>query len=618
MDTEGYLNELFHISQQQASQQLTGLKSCWIGTIVKALPDGTVMVANPLAGPMPTAQEQVDPNGNPTGSAQIYGPMQLCTSFAGCTSGLNTANSNVVPGIQMMPFGGSSENEPTKGEMVLVLNLNNDIGYCTCALMLFNNMALAPGANSLFLTHAPIQPGEWLFVNPSGTQIYIQQNGNFTLFSMPKPTGGGGDIQIFSSGGLAFETSVTSNAIHPGIPTPLQDPFDIQFTSANNFEVTADQDIGLQANHGVFTAFSDDTAAVTSNGDVDLQSGVGGDEADIHLLSSGDIDIEAANDVNIASINGGSNAQWAEDLTLTGSDDTVINAQGNGGNGDINLDAVRSSFVFGNVDAWITSNTGDTHVVANGGQIFINTNAVGNPGSNISLQSSKSINFTAPNNMTAVPGNNYAVNAGNGIALAAQGALFTIVGAVGISIVATGADCSIGATAGNVNINPGVDANIIPLGDLNLTAQNGNMNVLTPNGDMLFTPHTDFTVNAGTDVSLKANNGDLSLTVVGKLNSMQFKTDPAGQWEVNAGTISISAAKNQNIGIATTGTGTITIDTGTTITLQDGSGNNVLVLLTDMFRAAFNAHTHMAGATGPPDTKLASGYPLTTNATQAN
>jgi hypothetical protein len=235
-DHEGYVKDFMSLMQAQASKEVTGTKQVWVGYISEYDPiRHAVKVLNPLAGDVPAANQFQNAGAPQTGTPLEYGMIPLASQFVGIANGTNPVNDLVEhPGIQICPLGGATAQNPTAGEQCVVINLNNEIGYATCAFLLFNEIALPPGGNIPVLGTA-MQPGEWLFVTPTGTTIYMDIDGNLTV--MVRQAGHDeGDLNVTANGGISIATVADGT-----VPTAA-DVGDIDITSVRDINEDAGRD----------------------------------------------------------------------------------------------------------------------------------------------------------------------------------------------------------------------------------------------------------------------------------------------------------------------------------------------------------------------------------------
>lgn len=197
-------SEFLHLLQQQANRQITGIKSAYVGYIQSYDPSThMVQVLNPLAGQGPTPDNSF--GGGPMGLPLKSPWIPLASSYVGLSNGTGLINAGVTHyGIQIAPLGGASQFDPTAGEQVLVINLQNEIGYSACAFLMFNDHAIPPGAGIPVLG-VPLAPGEMLVVTATGTVVHFSNSGDVTILAR-KAGAQEGDLRATANGGIFIAT----------------------------------------------------------------------------------------------------------------------------------------------------------------------------------------------------------------------------------------------------------------------------------------------------------------------------------------------------------------------------------------------------------------------------
>ena len=91
-------------------------------------------------------------------------------------------SSSVGPGygVQIAPFGGATVDNPTAGEQVIItlMDLQRGSAQCACMGMTFNGPMQPPAAVADSFTTQPLQPGEAVVYNQSGTFWRLHANGD--------------------------------------------------------------------------------------------------------------------------------------------------------------------------------------------------------------------------------------------------------------------------------------------------------------------------------------------------------------------------------------------------------------------------------------------------------
>lgn len=309
MDIHGDMAEYIHLSQQASEMQIGSTsKQLYIGYINSYDPlTHTVTVVNPL---------NIDPV---LGNMVISQPMPLFSFLAPIRKGPNPVNSNVPAyGFQQALFGGAQANISLeyKGEQVLVLNIRPGTGYGAAALLMFNDLALAPGGN-IPVSGAALAGGEFVYVQPSGTTTHFDNEGNINIYCQQPNGMTGGNVQTMAYGGISLNTGDPTELpqdISPGnIGVFTKKDFEsmsyggISFNTgykndpnthtADNPQPIAVGDIGLFA---LVTQREDNTGGninAMAYGGINLNTGVYPDLPE--PPKAGDIDLTAVNDVNI-------------------------------------------------------------------------------------------------------------------------------------------------------------------------------------------------------------------------------------------------------------------------------------------------------------------------------
>jgi uncharacterized protein (DUF2345 family) len=446
-------------------------------------------------------------------------------------------------------------------------------------------------------------------VHPSGSQVYWQLNGDFTIYSMQPVSSVGGNITAFSNGGLLLETANPALRA-PQLPTALLNPNDVQITSGNNFEVKAVQNVGIGTLVGSANFFGQDIATLSSGSTVEIQSGVGTGTGDIDLLGATNITVNANNFINIVSVNLGSNINVATDLTLSGNGNVVINGQGVGGAGNVSIDAVGDFDALGQGNVQITAGAGfmnllsalDVTIESFDTQVVINANT------NIALNAVADLTGLASAIGLQTTVGDIDLNSFNNISLVAREAAVMTAGIGNVTI---------GATTGSINITANNDLNLVGVNSFACGSTGGTAEMASAAGfDLTLTSGHNLDLDGDVNVNI-TSQASMVLTCASAVGNMTMQTDKSAHWVVDTGTVTITAAT----GIVVVSATTISMDVGTNFVFQDTTGNNVLQLLTTAFLTAFNTHTHPtpSGDSGPPDqAPIPPGYPITTNAFTAN
>ena len=598
-DPFGELAEFLHTTQEQAGRQITGVKSAYIGYIVRWFPNNDVIVANPLGGTVPQALANIMPDGNNVGLPSLSPRIPLSTAFAGIANGINPVNASIHPGIVLAPMGGAAatSEDQYKGEQVLVLNLNNLIGYSACAFMLFNSKAISP-ALSIPVTNAELKPGEWLMVSPSGTHIHFMLSGDFLAYGMKTLDGGGnpqgGNTSVAAEGSITLQTVLAITS-----PTPSDEDGDIWLRSRNNVKING---LNLYLN-------STEYMSLLAGTSMDLTATVGINllASDVNLLSTNTIHITARNTVQITSVNGGSNALFSTDLTLTGATNITMNAQGIGSGGDATVQAIRN----------IALNAGNAiQIYAIADQVVIQA------GTTLTQNAGLDLNMNIANNLN-VTGQNEAIFQFNNDTTFLTGGIFSVTAEKQISIAVTSGtavqNLTLHTDNGSINVTPfinfsvtaGGDVNISGLGAATLEATNNDVTISSANGGIVM---SGIALNVTTV-------GSIHFDITKSLGSFFINTTSGGHVDITTGTLSMTAANDVGI-VATSGTIKTISATGTTIEDQGGhinlvgaSGSPVDNVMLAAFLTIFASHTHggvMAGTdfTGPGP-NVPPGYPYT-------
>ncbi|HTI81727.1 MAG TPA: hypothetical protein VL614_14865 [Acetobacteraceae bacterium] len=87
---------------------------------------------------------------------------------------LNSMSIGAGYGVQVAPFGGATIDNPTGGEQVLVGLMDHKRGVCACLGMTFNGVMQPPAT----VLEQPLQPGETVIFNKSGTFWRLHSNGD--------------------------------------------------------------------------------------------------------------------------------------------------------------------------------------------------------------------------------------------------------------------------------------------------------------------------------------------------------------------------------------------------------------------------------------------------------
>ncbi len=297
VDLMGHIDETMHLQHQTASQQIDGTKPAYIGYIQDYNVDtGLCTVIDPLnCSPGPDGGQPIP---------IVSGPIPLCTSFAGLANGQNPVNDQIrYYGVQVCPFGGASIVDPTGGEQVLVANVRASIGYQLTAFLLFNAVALPPGALPIPVSQANLDNGEWLGVHPSGTVIHMTNDGNLNVYTQGPDPDQGQNINAQAYGGIGLTTAHNGD---PAPPDPLQG--DIDLTAVQDINMAVLRDIIMEAQRDILEIAHRDH---TTQADRDIL------EEAIH-----DIEMTAGNDLTAVATTGTANLQGH--LAVNVFSDTVV------------------------------------------------------------------------------------------------------------------------------------------------------------------------------------------------------------------------------------------------------------------------------------------------------
>lgn len=130
---------------------------------------------------------------------------------------MGTLSSGGGFGLQIIPAGGATAQNPTAGEQVLIGLFDRQRGVAAIPCMFFSG-AHTPPSESLPQGAPPVAAGDVLLSNNSKTLLRIHPNGDFEIYGTAKLTANvQGDATITTQGNATVQASGTASVIAPVI-----------------------------------------------------------------------------------------------------------------------------------------------------------------------------------------------------------------------------------------------------------------------------------------------------------------------------------------------------------------------------------------------------------------